>query len=110
MSAADTLSLREGLASSKKLIFSFFLVLLYIIIWEELYKLTVPLIGNVCGHPGPFCWLSQTKSQQGQVSCPMVGKAESASSHPQGTALPLASWRPQRPASPNQPMRLHQPV
>lgn len=66
---------------------------------NNLNKLAVPLFGKY-EYPGPFCSLSQTKSQQGQGSCPMVGKAESASSHPQGTAHPLASWHPQRPASP----------
>lgn len=61
-----TLSLREGLASSEKFIFSFFLVLLFIIIWQELYKSAMPLIGDTSGHSGPFCLLSQTKCQQGR--------------------------------------------
>ena len=43
------------------------------IIWEELYKLTVPLIGNRCGNPGPSYWLSQAQSQQRAVLMPSGG-------------------------------------
>jgi len=39
------------------------------IIWEELYKLTVPLIGNMW-KSWTFYWLSQAKSQQRAVLMP----------------------------------------
>lgn len=83
--AADTLSLWEGLASYEKLNL-FLLPSPFISLFgKNLNKLAIPLTGNICGYPGAFFSVCQSKTQQGQI-LPFGGRAESASTCLQGIA------------------------